>query len=118
MREVSEASLRPTDCACNSSIVACPNEGWAKTVFGEPDVERLWDAIATTVRLDEPDPVGAWKEHLDRLGRRAAACNERGFDHLRYQGPGTDLTVGLHSDAVWQSAVDLSRGIAHVANMP
>ena len=41
----------------NWSIVAYPNEGWARTVFGEPDVERLWDALAKAVRLDEPDPV-------------------------------------------------------------
>ena len=42
MREVAEASLRLSDGACNWSIVAFPNEGWATTVFGEPDVERLW----------------------------------------------------------------------------
>jgi aminopeptidase len=118
MRAVSEASLRLTGGSCNWSIVAYPSEGWARLVFGEPDVERLWEAIAAAVRLDEPDPVAAWKEHLDRLGARAAALNDRRFDALRYRGPGTDLTVGLHQDGVWQSAVDLSRGIAHVANMP
>jgi len=117
-RAISEASLRLTGGDCNWSIVAFPSEGWARLVFGEPDVERLWEAIAAAVRLDEPDPVGAWKEHLDRLAARAAALNDRRFDALRYRGPGTDLTVGLHQDAIWQSAIDLSRGIAHVANMP
>ena len=43
MREVAEASLKLTDGLCNWTIVAFPNEGWAQTVFGEPDVERLWD---------------------------------------------------------------------------
>jgi aminopeptidase len=118
LREVSEASLRLTGGACNWSIVAFPSEGWARLVFGEPDVDRLWDAIATTVRLDEPDPVEAWREHLARLSVRASGLNDRRFDHLRYRGPGTDLTVGLHQDGIWQSAVDLSRGIEHVANMP
>ena len=47
----------------NWTIVAFPNEGWARTVFGEPDVERLWDAVATATRLDEADPVAAWREH-------------------------------------------------------
>ena len=65
MRELAEAGLRLTDGACNWSIVAFPSEGWAQLVFGEPDVERLWEAIATAVRLDEPDPVAAWQEHLD-----------------------------------------------------
>ena len=42
MKEVAEASLKLTDGLCNWTIVAFPNEGWAQTVFGEPDVERLW----------------------------------------------------------------------------
>src|SRR5262249_40645052 len=118
MREISEIGLKLTSGQCNWSIVAYPSEGWARLVFGEPDVESLWQAIATAVRLDEPDPVAAWREPRARLARRAAALNERRFDALRYRGPGTDLTVGLHSDALWQSAVDVSRGIEHVANMP
>ena len=73
MREVAEASLRLTDGLCNWSIVAFPNEGWAQAVFGEPDVERLWQAVATAVRLDEPDPVAAWHEHIANLGR---ACRD------------------------------------------
>jgi aminopeptidase len=118
MREVAEASLKLTDGLCNWTIVSYPNEGWAETVLGEPDVERLWDAVAQAVRLDEPDPVVAWREHIDRLQQRAAALNERRFDHLRYRGPGTDLTIGLHPDSEWQTALDESNGIQHVANMP
>jgi aminopeptidase len=87
-------------------------------VFGEPDLERLWDAVGHSVRLDTPDPVAAWRAHLDRLQERASALNERRFDHLRYRGPGTDLTIGLHPDGQWQAALDHSNGIDHVANMP
>ncbi|HET7044745.1 MAG TPA: aminopeptidase, partial [Gaiellaceae bacterium] len=96
-----------------------PNEGWARTVFGEPDVGRLWEAVATCVRLDEPDPVAAWQEHIGRLEARANGMNERRFDHLRFRGPGTDLTVGLHPQTLWQAALDETNGgIKHVANMP
>ncbi len=119
MRELTEASLRLADGLVNWSIVAFPNEGWARTVFGEPDVARLWEAVATAVRLDEADPVAAWKDHLAALGRRATALNDRRFDTLRYRGPGTDLTVGLHSDSTWLSALDITTsGIECVANMP
>jgi aminopeptidase len=118
MREVAEASLRLSDGLCNWTIVAFPNEGWATAVFGEPDVERLWDAVATAVRLDEPDPVAAWRDHIAKLGGRAASLNARAFDALRYRGPGTDLTVGLLPDGRWRAALDESRGIEHVANMP
>jgi aminopeptidase len=118
MKKLSAASLKLTDGLCNWSIVAFPTEGWARTVFGEPDVERLWDAVATAVRLDEPDPVAAWKEHIAKLAARATALNERRFDALRYRGPGTDLTVGLHPDSNWMAALERSAGIEHVANMP
>jgi aminopeptidase len=118
MREVAEESLKLSDGLCNWTIVAYPNAGWAETVFGEPDVERLWQAVAQAVRLDQPDPVAAWREHIARLDERAASLNERRFDHLRYRGPGTDLTIGLHQESEWQSALDESRGIKHVANMP
>ena len=43
----------------NWVIVPAPNPGWAEAVLGEPDVERLWDAVATTMRLDAEDPVEA-----------------------------------------------------------
>jgi aminopeptidase len=118
MKEVAEATLKLTDGLCNWSIVSFPNEGWARTVFGEPDVERLWQAVETAVRLDEDDPVAAWREHIARLSQRAESLNERRFDALRYRGPGTDLTIGLHPESNWQAALDESRGIKHVANMP
>jgi aminopeptidase len=118
MRAVAEASLHLTEGLCNWSIVAYPNEGWARTVFGEPDVERLWDAVATAVRLDEPDPVAAWQTHIDNLVRRAGALNARRFDALRYRGPGTDLTIGLHPDSTWLAARDEIRGFQFVPNMP
>jgi aminopeptidase len=118
MREVAEESLRLTDGICNWTIVAYPTEGWATTVFGEPDVERLWGALSEAVRLDAPDPVAAWHDHIDLLQHRADALNERRFDRLAYRGPGTELTVGLHPDSEWQTALDESRGIKHVANMP
>jgi aminopeptidase len=118
MLAVAEESLKLTDGLCNWTIVAYPNEGWATTVFGEPDVERLWTAVGQAVRLDEADPVAAWRTHIGRLQERAATLNERRFTELRYQGPGTDLVVGLHPDGNWQAALDESNGIEHVANMP
>ena len=103
----------------NWSIVAFPNEGWARSVFGEPDVERLWAAVATATRLDEPDPVAAWRDHIADLRERASLLNERRFDAVRFRGDGTDLTIGLTSRSVWCSAGDDTvDGRAYVANMP
>ena len=103
----------------NWTIVAYPNEGWAQTVYGEPDVERLWDEVAQTIRLDEDDPVAAWEEHIRRLEERARALNERGFDAVRFRGPGTDLTIGLIGASRWHSAsTETAFGRRHVPNVP
>ena len=105
--------------ATNASVIACPNEGWAKTVFGEPDIDRLWEAVAHAVRLDEPDPVAAWEEHAARLDRRAGQLNEHAFDSVRFRGPGTDLTIGLLPNSTWGSTVDTtSWGHTFISNVP
>ena len=103
----------------NWTAVAYPNEGWAERIFGEPDVERLWEAVAFAVRLDEPDPVAAWREHLDRLSARAAALNARGFDALHFHGGGTDLRIGILPESRFEAArFHTSWGREHAPNMP
>jgi aminopeptidase len=103
----------------NWCVIAWPNEGWAEKIFGEPDVERLWEAVGHAVRLDEPDPVAAWQEHISKLGTRSNGLNERRFDALRFRGPGTDLTVGLLPESHWAGGVDTtSWGQSYVANVP
>jgi aminopeptidase len=105
--------------ATNWSIVAYPTEGWATQVYGEPDVERLWGEVAGCMRLDQPDPVAAWREHLDRLQARSDALNALHPDAIRYRGPATDLTVGLLPTARWgNAAFHTASGISYVANMP
>src|SRR3954451_13260900 len=103
----------------NWSIAAFPTEGQATQVFGEPDLERLWDAVAHSVRLDESDPVQAWQEHVARLRARCEQLDELGFDAIHFSGPGTDLTVGLIPDARWTGGgLRTVDGIDHVPNLP
>jgi aminopeptidase len=103
----------------NWTIAAFPNAGWAKQVFGEPDVERLWEALAKTVRLDEPDPVEAWREHVARLRRRCRDLDALELDRLHFRGPGTDLTIGLLPETHWDGgAASTVSGVEHAANMP
>jgi aminopeptidase len=101
------------------TIVAAPNEGWARTVFGEPDVDRLWEAVAIAARLDQPDPVAAWRDHLAMLDARKAALDREAFDALRFRGPGTDLTVGLIGGAEWLTGTQrTTSGIEYLPNLP
>jgi aminopeptidase len=101
------------------TIAAWPTAGWAEQVFGEPDVDRLWQAIGASVRLEDDDPVASWKAHVTRLRERAEQLNALGLDALRYDGPGTELTVGLLPQHHWLGGgVETTYGAFHVPNMP
>ncbi|MEU8248557.1 aminopeptidase [Nonomuraea sp. NPDC048916] len=92
---------------------------WARAVFGEPDEARLWEHLRSILRLDQPDPRAAWQERLDELLRRAEVLNELRLDRVRFEGPGTDLTIGLLPEAHWTAARLTSvQGQGFQANLP
>lgn len=120
VEEVSEVVRARTT---NWTAVPCPSDGWATVVH--PDVppgealERLWREIAHVCRLDEPDPVMAWGARLDRLAEVGEKLDALRLDAVRFEGPGTDLTVGLLEGSRWKSArATTAGGIVHVANLP
>jgi aminopeptidase len=101
------------------TIAAHPTAGQATQMFGEPDLERLWEALAICTRLDEPDPVEAWRAHVARLQERCDQLGAAGLDAIRFRGPGTDLTVGLLPHAHWTGGgLENRAGVFHVANIP
>jgi aminopeptidase len=101
------------------NIVAAPNTGWASQVFGEPDLDRLWAAVTTAMRLDEPDPVAAWQQHRATLSARGAALDALDLDAMRYHGEGTDLMVGLIPGCRWISGAQRSKaGVDYMPNLP
>lgn len=107
-------------------IAAYPSVKWARKCF--PDlaegaaVDRLWDAILKTVRVDEQtDPVEAWKEHTAFIEKKAAWLNAQHFSSLRYRSAnGTDFSVELIPDAKWEGAgaVNTVNGAFYIPNMP
>ncbi len=120
MLELAEESTRQINEQLNNwVVVGVPNEGWAEQMFGEPDVDRLWELVERCVRLDEDDPVAAWQQHVRRIGGRAERLNDMQVDELRYRGPGIDLSVGLLPESRWQGCESVTaEGIPYVANMP
>jgi aminopeptidase len=105
------------------TVVPCPTEVWARLVHPdlppEESLDRLWEEVAHVCRLEEPDPIAAWNERVDALSAAAANLNERRFEALHFEGPGTDLTVGLLPSSTFQSARDKTvDGITHLANLP
>jgi aminopeptidase len=101
------------------TVIACPTAGWAQSLFGTPDTDRLWAEIARVTRLDDPDPVDAWRRHIARLRERAALLDEHRFAALHFRGPDTDLRIGLLRSARWLSGQSrTSWGQDHVVNLP
>jgi aminopeptidase len=101
------------------TVAAAPNPGWAREVFGEPDVERLWGAVGTAMRLDEDDPVAAWQGRAAELAVRGRALTALGLTEVRYRGAGTDLTVGLLPGTQWTGGGSTDPdGFPYMPNIP
>jgi len=120
---VEEAAKVVGDATTNWTICPSPTAGWAGLVYPElePDaaLERLWEQIAHVCLLDEPDPTAAWTERFDELGAVAGRLTERRFDALHFEGPGTDLEVGLLPHSRWLAArMETVDGIVHLPNLP
>jgi aminopeptidase len=107
----------------NWTIVPCPTEDWATLVYPDAGPEealaQLWREVARACRLDEPDPVVAWRSRFERLAEIATKLDALRLDALRYEGPGTDLTVGLLPSSTWDGG-DMTTvdGIVHAPNIP
>ena len=105
-------------------VAAGAGKEWAKLIFpnlatSEEQVDALWDQIFKTTRVYEEDPIKAWDEHEARLQEKANFLNDQQFDALHYSGPGTDLTVGLPKNHIWESAGSHNQdGQVFIANMP
>src|SRR5947209_7116242 len=107
----------------NWTAAPCPTEDWAQLVHrGMSPMEaldRLWSEVAHACRVDEPDPAAAWEERMDGLVTVAAKLDSLGLDALRFEGPGTELTVGLFPSSRWQCArISTVDGIVHAPNIP
>jgi len=120
---VREAGRVVNDRTTNWTISPCPTAAWAQLVHPDLDgaaaLERLWEQVAHVCRLDEPDPVTTWRTRLATLVEAASTLTARRFDALHFEGPGTDLTVGLLPSSAWMAAsFSTVDGIEHVPNIP
>ena len=111
------------DRTTNWNVIAHPTQRWAEVVHPDllPDeaLARLEADIVHICRLDELDPNEAWERRGDELEAAAARLTERRFDALHFEGPGTDLTVGLFPTSTWAGArATTVVGISHFANLP
>ena len=104
-------------------IAAVPGVKWAKKLFPElrasQAVEKLWEAILHTSRVDD-DPVAAWDAHNKDLKSRCDYLNGLGIRELQYRASnGTDLHVGMIPEAQFCGGGETSlQGIFFNPNIP
>lgn len=107
------------------TISPYPVEGWARAVYPDADareaVELLWQDVIHVCRLDEPDPAAAWAARIDEIWQTARKLDELDLDALHFEGPGTDLTIGLLPSSRFAKeggAAHTRTGVRHMPNLP
>jgi aminopeptidase len=102
-----------------------PALAWAQLVYpeldGEAAVESLWTDITHVCRLDEPDPARAWHDRIEQIFQVASRLDALELDALHFEGPGTDLIVGLLPSSRFAKEGGSSQtrtGVRHVPNIP
>jgi aminopeptidase len=113
------------------TVAAVPTAAWAQRIF--PDllldeaIERLWAVILQTVRVDQPEPIAAWRAHDQTLRQVTQFMAHRQIRSLHFVDatrgpdgkPSTDLHVGLTDFPVWVAASSLTpAGVRFLPNMP
>jgi aminopeptidase len=105
-------------------VASVPTRAWARKVFPgmtEPQaIKALWQAIFTSVRVDQDDPIAAWNLQQQALDARMKFLNDAQFAALRYRNTlGTDLTVKLPENHIWFGGGDeCAQGYVFMANLP
>jgi aminopeptidase len=120
---VKEWSTVINERTVNWCVAPGPTGKWAELVFPQLDrdaaLDKLWEQVVHVCRLDEDDPVAAWRERSRSLASVAERLTTQHFDAIRFEGPGTDLTIGLLPTSEWNGGGDeTAEGISHMANLP
>lgn len=118
-----EVSRFVSELAINWCLIGGASPEWAQRIFPEMDVaaatERLWNDIFATSRVNEPDPTAAWIRHCEGLEAKVVWLNERQFEAVRFEGPGTDLRVGLVKNHLWAGGRSTAKnGAVCACNVP
>jgi len=107
----------------NWTVVTAPVEGWVEKIFPDLPADggelKFWDVIFEMCRVNQDDPVSAWKDHVTELASRCDHMNHKQYSSLKLIAPGTDLIVGLPIGHIWRGGQMTSQnGIEFTANLP
>lgn len=105
-------------------VVSMPTVSWAKKVFPhlseDEAMEKLWEAILKTVRVDTENPRVSWNKHKANLKARMDILNSLNLKSLHYQNSlGTDISIELPENHIWLGGSEFTpEGLEFIANMP
>jgi aminopeptidase len=107
----------------NWSILPFPTPHWAELVHKElsPEeaLEKLTQELLHVCRLDEDDPVAAWRERDQTLHSVARRLTKENLDAVRFEGPGTEITIGLLPSSTWEGGSTTTiDGVEYLPNVP
>lgn len=105
-------------------IVGASSVKWANKVF--PDMsdeeakEALWNAIFKTAKVDQENPIEAWKQHRQSFERRVKYLNELQLQSLTFtNAKGTNITVDMVADYLFAGGGSyLTNGLYTFPNIP
>ena len=107
----------------NWTVVPYPTPAWAAAAHPELDPTLRSRSSGRRSRTcagsTSPIPSAAWRERFAALAGAAGRLTERRFDALHFEGPGTDLTVGLLPTSQFESGTATTvDGIVFGPNLP
>ena len=107
----------------NWCVAPNPSVDWASVVYPElapaDALVALWEDLVHVLRLDEPDPVAAWEERFGQLAAAGERLTAHRFDAVHFEGPGTDLTLGLLPSSIFEGgAHETAWGLPFGPNLP
>ena len=117
------ARERITRFDINWNIISWPGHAWANQMFPDLNSEeaqkKLANAIFKASRVDTENPIEEWKKHNANLRKWSDWLNNMDFAYLHFNGPGTNLKVGLAEGHEWMGGASMAQnGIVCNPNIP
>lgn len=107
------------------TIVAYPNDEWAKSVFPNSTIDEAWDklfdAIMYTSRVTlDNDVKEEWQNHAKKLEEHSKVLNDLNFKTLHFKNNlGTDLEIELVEKHLWAGGGEMGEnGVYFMPNIP
>ncbi len=107
----------------NWCVISAASPDWARRIYPKLSPKaaeaKLWKAIFEITRLDQPNPVKAWENHIENLLKRSNYLTAKAYTKIHYKAPGTNLTIGLPRGHKWIAAREHAQnGVDFCANLP